>query len=152
MKAYFINPFIDAAMHLFKDYMGLSIDPGKPFLLSDPQDLKGVSAVIGLGGDTTGAVVLTLRDETAVGMVSLLEGNKYTDMGDEILDGVGEIINIIAGNAKKDLLDHQIVISLPGIITGSDYRINWPQGVPVISIPFESDLGPFAINVSIKEG
>lgn len=151
MQAKFINPFINASQKLFAEYMKLSMNPGKPFLLPDPQNLKGVSAIIGLAGDTTGAIVLTFSRDTAIAMVSRLEGKKYVALGSEILDGVGEMINIIAGNAKKDLLEYKIVISLPGIITGSDYKINWPQGVPVISIPYESELGPFAINVSIKE-
>lgn len=152
MKAKFINPFINASQRLFKEYMKLDITAGKPFLLTDPKNLKGVSGIIGLAGETTGAVVLTFSRDTAIEMVSRLEGKKYVALGAEILDGVGEMINIIAGNAKKDLAEFRIVISLPGIITGNDYKINWPQGVPVISIPYESELGPFAINVSIKEG
>lgn len=152
MKAKFINPFINASLNLFREYMKLEVSPGKPFLLADPKNLKGVSAIIGLAGETTGAVVLTFSRETAIEMVSRLEGKKYVALGAEILDGVGEMINIIAGNAKKELADFRIVISLPGIITGNDYKINWPQGIPVISIPYESELGPFAINVSIKEG
>ena len=151
MDAKFINPFINASLNLFREYMKIQVTPGKPFILADPRDLQGVSAIIGLAGDTTGAVVLSFSRETAIEMVSRLEGRQYIALGVEILDGVGEMVNIIAGNAKKDLLDYRISISLPGIITGNDYRINWPQGVPVISIPFESEAGPFAINVSIRE-
>ena len=151
MEAKFINPFINASLNLFNEYMDVNIKPGKPFILEDPFDLRGVSAIIGLAGDTTGALVLSFSRETAIEMVSRLEGKKYIALGAEILDGVGEMVNIIAGNAKKDLLDYRILISLPGIITGNNYRINWPQGVPVISIPYESEAGPFSINVSIKE-
>ncbi len=152
MNAKFINPFINASLNLFREYMKVDVTPGKPFVLDDPFDLKGVSAIIGLAGDTTGALVLSFSRETAIEMVSRLEGHKYIALGAEILDGVGEMVNIIAGNAKKDLLEYRILISLPGIITGNNYRINWPQAVPVISIPIESEAGPFSINVSIKEG
>lgn len=151
MDAKFINPFISASLNLFNEYMEVEVKPGKPYILDDPFDLKGVSAIIGLAGDTTGALVLSFSRETAIEMVSRLEGKKYIALGAEILDGVGEMVNIIAGNAKKDLLDYRIAISLPGIITGNNYRINWPQGVPVISIPYDSEAGPFSINVSIKE-
>ena len=78
-------------------------------------------------------------------------GKKHHFLGAEVLDGVGEMVNIIAGNAKKDLSEFRIMISLPGVITGNDYQIKWPSGVPVISIPFESDLGDFSVNVSLKE-
>lgn len=152
MKAQFINPFISAAVNLFRNYMGVGIEPGKPRIQEDPYELEGVSAIIGLAGDTTGALVLSFTRETAIAMVSRLEGKEYQVLGAEILDGVGEMVNIIAGNAKKDLADYRIHISLPGIVTGKSYHINWPQGVPVITIPFQSEMGPFSINVSIKEG
>lgn len=152
MRAEFINPFISSAVNLFRGYMGISVTPGKPHIQEDPYELEGVSAIIGLAGDTTGALVLSFTRETAISMVSHLEGKKYHALSSEILDGVGEMVNIIAGNAKKDLLDFRIHISLPGIVTGKSYHINWPQGVPVIAIPFQSELGPFTINVSIKEG
>lgn len=151
MKAKFINPFIDASLNLFKKYMGINVSAGKPFVLQNPNDLMGVSAIIGLAGDTIGALVLSFTRETAIEMVSRFEGKPYIALGAEILDGVGEMVNIIAGNAKKDLEDYKISISLPGVITGNDYHINWPQGVPVICIPYESEVGRFSINVSLKE-
>jgi len=151
MKAQYINPFIDASLNLFREYMKLSIKPGKPFVLKDPGKMMGVSAIIGLAGDTTGALVLSFSRETAIEMVSRLEGKPYIALGAEILDGVGEMVNIIAGNAKKGLEQFRISISLPGVITGNDYHINWPQGVPVICIPYESEIGRFSINVSLKE-
>ncbi len=151
MKAKYINPFLNASMVLFREFMGIKVEAGKPYILEDPNELKGVSAIIGLAGETTGAVVLSFSRETAIQMVSKMEGIHYVALGAEVLDGVGEMINIIAGNAKKDLMDFHISISLPGVITGNSYRINWPQGIPVISIPYESEFGPFSVNVSLRE-
>jgi chemotaxis protein CheX len=151
MKAKYINPFLNATMGLFKDFLGMKVTAGKPFVLDDPQDLSDVSALIGLAGETTGAVVLSFAHDTALKVVSLMAGKTYPFLGSEVLDGVGELVNIIAGNAKKDLLDFRISISLPGVITGNSYRINWPKGVPVISIPFSSELGDFRVNVSLRE-
>ncbi len=151
MKAKYINPFLNASLGLFREFLGLEVTPGQPFVRKDPYDLMDVSAIIGLAGETTGAVVLSFSHDTAVKIVSRMEGKEHQFLGSEVLDGVGELVNIIAGNAKKDLLDYRIVISLPGVITGKSYRINWPAEVPVITIPFESEMGPFSVNVSLKE-
>ncbi len=151
MKAQFINPFLKASIGLFKDYLGLQAEAGKPYLLSDPQHLDDVSGIIGLAGETRGAVVLSFSRETAIRMVSKMAGQEYRLLGNEVLDGVGELINIIAGNAKQDLLDFRIEISLPGVITGNSYKIRWPEGIPVVAIPFTTELGPFTVNVSLKE-
>jgi chemotaxis protein CheX len=151
MRAQYINPFLKASMNLFKEYLGLHVTSGKPHLLDDPQNLEEVSGIIGLAGETRGAVVLSFSRETAIRMVSKLEGKEYTALGNEVLDGVGELINIIAGNAKQDLLEFRIEISLPGVITGSSYKIRWPDGIPVVRIPFTTELGKFSVNVSLQD-
>lgn len=120
-------------------------------MLSDPQNLSEVSGIIGLAGETVGAVVLSFSRETASAMVLKMEGRTYNALGTEVIDGVGELINIIAGNAKKDLVEFRVEISLPGVITGTTYRIHWPEGIPVVSIPFRSEAGPFSVNVSLRE-
>ncbi len=151
MKAKYVNPFITAAMNLFHDYLGLNVTSGKPYILQDPSSLNEVSGIIGLAGETAGAVVLSFTRETAIKIISKLAGRTYQALSRDVIDGVGELINIIAGNAKKDLLDFRIVISLPGVIAGADYEIHWPEQIPVISIPFSSDLGDFSLNVSLKD-
>jgi len=151
MKVKYINPFLNASVNLFKDYLGFNVKPGSPYVLADPQDLSEVSGIIGLAGETVGAVVLSFSRDTAIAMVSKMESHNYPALTSEVIDGVGELINIIAGNAKKDLSDFRIEISLPGVITGTTYRIHWPEGIPVVCIPFESEVGPFSVNVSLRD-
>lgn len=150
MHVKYINPFLKASMNLFKAHLGLRVTSGKPYLMKDPHDLHEVSGIIGLAGETEGAVVLSFSRETAINIVSRMTGRNYQALGTEIIDGVGELINIIAGNAKQGLLEFRIKISLPGVITGNTYRIHWPDGIPVVCIPFDSDVGPFTVNVSLK--
>jgi len=151
MKAKYINPFLAASMNLFKEHLGVDVRSLNPFVRKDPTVLEEVSGIIGLAGETTGAVVLSFSRVTAMNIVSVFAGKTYTALTNEVLDGVGELVNIIAGNAKKDLLDFRISISLPGVIVGSATKIHWPEGVPVITIPFDSNLGSLSVNVSLKE-
>ena len=129
----------------------MNVEGGKPHVLTDPQNLMEVSGIIGLAGETVGAVVLSFSRETAIAMISRMEKTTYTALGGEVIDGVGELVNIIAGNAKKDLMDFRIEISLPGVVTGTAYQIHWPEGIPVVSIPFTSEIGPFSLNVSLRD-
>jgi chemotaxis protein CheX len=151
MKVQYINPFIGASVNLFKEYLGLKVEGGKPRVLPNPQDLMEVSGIIGLAGETVGAVVLSFSRETAIAIVSRMEKTTYTALGGEVIDGVGELVNIIAGNAKRDLTQFRIEISLPGVVTGKSYQIHWPEGIPVVSIPFDSEVGPFSVNVSLRD-
>ena len=151
MKVKYVNPFLKASVNLFKEYLGLELKSLKPYLVKDPQNLEEVSAIIGLAGETVGAVVLSFSRETAIKIISKFAGRAYQGLGSEVLDGVGELINIIAGNAKQDLLEFRIEISLPGVITGNQYKIHWPEGIPVVAIPFDSEVGPFTVNVSLRD-
>ena len=151
MKVKYVNPFIAATVNLFREFLGLKLESGKPYVLPDPQDLMEVSGIIGLAGETVGAVVLSFSRETAIAVISKMEQTTYTALGGEVIDGVGELVNIIAGNAKKDLLEFRIEISLPGVITGNSYRIHWPEGIPVVAVPFDSEVGPFSVNVSLRD-
>jgi chemotaxis protein CheX len=151
MKAAFINPFLAASMNLFHEYLGITVRSLNPFVRKDPHVLDEVSGIIGLAGDTAGAVVLSFSRETAMNIVSVFSKKSYTALSNEVLDGVGELVNIIAGNAKQDLADFRITISLPGVVVGNGARIHWPEGVPVIAIPFDSELGSFSVNVSLKD-
>ena len=151
MKAQYINPFLVASLGLFREYLGVQCEAGEPFLNKETQRLPEVSGIIGLAGDSVGAIVLSFERDTAIRMVSKLAGKPYPALGNEVIDGVGELVNIIAGNAKRDLVDYRLVISLPGVIVGENYKINWPQGVAVITIPFHSELGHFSVSVSLRD-
>lgn len=151
MQAKYINPFIQATVELFKQFVGVPVTPQKPYVRTDPNDLEEVSGIIGLAGETVGAVVLSFSRDSAIKMVSAMEGRPYQALTNDVIDGVGELVNIIAGNAKKDLNEFRIDISLPGIVTGNNYQIHWPEGIPVIAIPFESEHGKLSVNVSLRD-
>lgn len=151
MKVKYINPFVVATTRLFGDFIGANVTPGKPFLKPDDYGLEEVSGIIGLAGETAGAVVLSFTRETAIKVVSKLAQKNYVALTNEVIDGVGELINIIAGNAKKDLLDFRIDISLPGVVVGDSYQIHWPEGIPVVVLPFDSDIGRFSVSVSLRD-
>lgn len=151
MQVKYINPFIQATSNLFTEYMGIPLKAEKPHVLPDPQQLMEVSGIIGLAGETVGAVVLSFSRETAIAVVSKMAQTKFSALGAEVIDGVGELVNIIAGNAKQGLNEFRVEISLPGVVTGQSYQIHWPAGIPVVAIPFESELGKLSVNVSLRD-
>jgi len=150
MKAKYINPFLNASLNLFREYLDVACEGGTPYLNNDPDSLYEISGFIGLAGEAQGAVVISFPRDTALAMAGRMADKTYSALTNEVLDVIGEFANIVAGNAKKDLLDFKILISLPGVIVGQTYRIRWPEGIPVITIPFNSDLGKFSVSVSLK--
>jgi len=56
----------------------------------------------------------------------------------------------VAGYAKKGLVEFNITISLPSVITGSNHQIVEPKDVFSFIVPFETQLGNFHLAVSLK--
>jgi CheY-specific phosphatase CheX len=69
--------------------------------------------------EARGVVVLSFYDEMAIGITERLTGKVIRNFTDDVVDAVGELVNIIAGNAKAGLEDYKLMISLPSIIQGS---------------------------------
>jgi chemotaxis protein CheX len=123
------------------------------FLEKDTIEEWDISGVIGLTGEARGAVVISMKDNLAMKLTGILTGKVHQVLYDEVVDAVGELINIIAGNVKQELEDtFKLVISLPTIITGKEHHVNWPVGqARVICIPFSiSNEYSFSLSVALE--
>jgi chemotaxis protein CheX len=135
----YIQPFIDVCVSVFRDFIGTELTPDRPYFVdkNDPHEWD-ISAVIGLTGEARGAVVISMKRELAYKLTNILTGMEHDELDDEVVDAIGEIINIIAGNAKRGLEESfRLVISLPTIVRGHGHTIAWPNDqARIICIPF----------------
>ncbi len=150
----YVHPFIDACEDVFRKFVGTELFAERPFF-SHRDDVYtwDISSVINFTGEAKGAVVISMKKDLAAKITAALTGNFHEEVNEETVDAIGEIINIIAGNAKKGLEDaFRLKISLPTIIQGTDYSISWPSDkTRVISIPFKIyDKESFCLSVAIE--
>jgi chemotaxis protein CheX len=135
----YIQPFITVCKKVFMDFVNLELEAKLPYFMEKEAPTEwDVSGVIGLTGEARGAVVISMKKELAQKLTSILTGTEHKELDSDVVDAVGEIINIIAGNVKQQLEEsYRLVISLPTIIKGKEHSINWPEGqARVICIPF----------------
>jgi len=152
MKAEYINPFIESVYNLFEMMLGCSVERGEPGLSKGDANPRDITALIGLSGTVKGTVALGFPVETALKMVSRLLGMEIKTVDETIIDGVGELVNIVAGGAKAKFSEFHgppINLSIPTIVRGSNYTVNYPSGSTWLEIPFESDLGDFNLRVTL---
>ncbi|TVR44945.1 MAG: chemotaxis protein CheX [Planctomycetota bacterium] len=149
----YINPFIEAVVNTFKTMCSVEAQRERIFLKGDGEERYGVTGIIGLGGEATGAVVLNFPEEVAIKSVSSFVGEGYDSINSDVVDGVGELTNIIAGDAKNRLLQkgYSFDIGLPKIVVGRNYVTAQSSSIACIVIQFSSDLGSFALEVSLKK-
>jgi len=152
MDVKYINPFLDATINVFKEMFEVEINAGKPFLFGRGQHHPwDVSGILGMSGDMSGVVVISLHRVLVKMLLKKSLGEDTYDSG-QIADMVGEIVNIISGNAKRGLEDLTLNLSLPAIVLGENHEIRWPKSeTPIITIPFTSNIGRFVVNVCLAK-
>jgi chemotaxis protein CheX len=150
----YIQPFIDVTKSTFKDFVGAEVSVGRPFFSQkDTPNEWDISGIIGLSGEARGAVVIGMKSALAIRLTDMLTSAPHSSIDDEVVDAIGEIVNIISGNAKKGLEEaFRLVISLPTIVKGPGHEIKWPQEqARIMCIPcsiFESES--FTLSVAIE--
>ncbi|MCS6970325.1 MAG: chemotaxis protein CheX [Planctomycetota bacterium] len=149
----YINPFIEATVNTFTTMCNVTPSREKVFLKGEGEEVYGVSGIIGLGGEAVGAVVLNFPEQVAIAAVSKFVGEEYTSLNSAVVDGVGELTNIIAGDAKNRLIQkgYKFEIGLPKMVTGRNYITAQNKSVPCIVISFTSQIGKFCLEVSLRK-
>ena len=152
----YVQPFIDTCVNVFDEFAGLKIIPKPPYFADKDEEKSNwdVSGIIGLSGEAQGAVSVSMKMDFAKFITKILLGDETVDdFENMIVDTVGELINIIAGNVKKELEDmYTLVISLPTIIQGKDHATSYPNsGNRIICIPFVvNEKYTFVLTVVLK--
>jgi chemotaxis protein CheX len=151
----YVEPFVEVTVTTFKEFIGIEAIPSHPHFLDTDQGHEwDISAVIGLSGLVKGAVIVSMKTELAIKLTDMLAGPGHKSLDADVIDVVGEINNIIAGNIKPKIPNgEKIVISIPTIIKGKEHSIAWPsKQTRILCIPhkvFDSDI--FHLMVAIEE-
>ena len=136
----YIQPFIKVCETVFRDFCQTEVKAGRVFFVAKDEYVSSwdISGIIGLSGEASGAVAISLKENTACQITGLLTGKDHSYLDSDVTDAVGEIINIIAGNVKKHFEEElRIKISLPTIVKGPAHYIVWPsEKTRIICIPF----------------
>lgn len=149
MNVNYINPFLIAIQNVFKTMIDIPIRLGKPTLKKDHAAAFDISGIIGLSGDVTGSVVISLSEEIALQLASAMLQDEITNIEEDGTDAIGEIANMIAGSAKAKFPTDKTTLSVPNVIIGK-HKVRYPSGIPIISIPCETDTGNIAIDIALK--
>ena len=103
MDVNLINPFIEATLHVLSSMAFTEATAGKPFLKNDNIASGDVTGVVGLIGEARGTISVSFTEECILSIVGNMFGEDITHINDEVKDAVGEILNIVSGQARQKL-------------------------------------------------
>jgi chemotaxis protein CheX len=147
LTADYVNPVISATRTCFQTMLGCT--PRRIGLMFKDGSVQKheISAVIGISGQAAGTIVLSLSKSAALQVYERMLENVESEITPDVRDAVGELTNMIAGQAKAQLAQFELSVSIPNVVSGENHVVHFPSNVRPILIPFESEIGPFAIEV-----
>ncbi len=155
MDAQLINPFLKSTIQIFDQMFELTAEPGELYKENRLKNHRWeISGIISILGNHFGLVVIRFPRHLSNKLLQK-SGLKYKNEDEReqlVNEMVGEITNIISGNALGELADkgYDVGISPPVVVQGRNHRLDWPVDVPIIGLPFITESGPFVVNIGMS--
>lgn len=149
MNVEYINPFLKATANVLKTMAFTEATPGKPYLKKEAAAGGDISGVIGITGETEGSLSVSFSESCICHIVSNMFGEPVESINQEVEDAVGELTNMISGDARRELAEKGIVLksAIPTVISGKNHTVKHMANGPAIAIPFETPGGSFLVEV-----
>lgn len=153
MRAEYLNCVITGVLDVMDQLFKVECKKGKPYVYHYDINLNHLSAVIRMAGDKRGAFIIALSEDDAKKMASALIMDEKQFLDKDVMDAIGEIINMISGSAKGRLteLGFTFKLSTPAFVLGKGTRLfKDVEYAPYICVPFTTEVGEFTIQVSLR--
>jgi len=151
MDASYITPFMTSIQNVFSTMFQLPVEIGEPRLKTGNTTTHDISGIIGVSGEMVGTIVLSMPSDAAEAIVALFTGMQMDADSDDFADAVGELINMISGNAKAEFQRKAVSISCPSVVIGAGHRVASNSGTPCVVIPCNTDCGEVVLEVALRE-
>lgn len=144
--------FINATANILSTMAGLEAQPGRPFVKKVTEASGDVSAIVGVTGAKRGTIAVSFSQGCAIGLVKGMLGDDIEDIVQDTQDAVGEITNMVSGQARAALAEKGLVLqgATPSVIMGKNHVIKHVTSSPVMAIPFSTEHGPFVVEFCLE--
>lgn len=101
-----------------------------------------ITGMIGVHGKVSGFVSVNMAEQLAINAVEGLLQEKFGKLSSQVIDGAGEITNIVVGGIKSALAktDYGFShITVPSVIVGQNFTIAYARGLQYLTVTFEHE-------------
>jgi len=147
----FITLFLDSFQAVFAQVFDCDVHKGPVTVMGRLNRDRGIAVLAGVSGvHHSGTVVFWMKDHTARKMLEYLDPTA-TEFHETLYEGLGEVINIVSGNAIQHLSRNgiELAITTPSLVVGESLEIHL-LNQNTYSITMLSALGEIDIDIAIK--
>ncbi len=153
MRADVAQPFLLAAKGVLEQELGGEVGRGKVAVEKGDFSAGEVTAVVGVTGALSGAVMYRMSEATALAIVGRMMGQKFAELDALARSGVGELGNVITGRAGV-LLERAGIsadIAPPMLIVGRGSSLS-SLDIPRLVVPLNTNAGEIDLQIALKKG
>jgi chemotaxis protein CheX len=152
MDVRFINPFLEGAKNVLGTMAQVELTPGKPYIKNGEEACGDVTAILGLSGQVNGSLSVSFSYELIRAVLEKMLGEEIDEINSDVKDAVGELTNMISGDARR-LLSQQglnLKAGIPTVISGQNHTVKHITKGRVIAIPFHAGAGLVTIEIALE--
>lgn len=149
-----IAAFVDGVLKVVKTMASTDATPGKPFI--EPNfTMKGeVAGMVGMvAPPLRGTLLITFSKDGILHICENMIGEKYPDINKDVVDAVGELTNMIYGQAKATLnqMGYNFEMAIPTVIRGDFTVAKGSKGATLV-IPFNlTNNTTFYVEITVQQ-
>ena len=121
---------------------------------SEPVSEEGlnITSMVGLAGSMCGLLSLRCTSNSATQMASKMLGLEPGSIGEAMLDAVGEVCNMVAGNFKNKIsgMADGCQLSVPTVITGENYSLRALTNDNTIDVKLLFEGSPLILSIRLN--
>lgn len=152
MDADIVNAFLAATVEILGTVGSVTAEVQKPFLKKETAAQGAVTSIVEMTGNTQGTIAISFSSKCILSVVSNMFGEEVTQMDDDIKDAVGEITNMISGQASQlyEKNNANTKVALSQVLMEDGHSIPHTPNTPVLSVPVNTEKGDMYIEFCFK--
>ena len=147
-----VDAVCQATQSVFSMMLSLEAEARPHRTVDQPGPVDGVVALIGFTGPWGGTGVFYCQEKLACKMGSSMLMMEINEINGEVLDGVGEVANMILGNFKKSIETHTgaLGLSVPTVVYGKNFSTRSAIKSDWTLVPFQCAGDSFEVRICMQ--
>jgi chemotaxis protein CheX len=152
MRAEVAQPFLLAAKGVLEQELGGEVGRGQMTVERGDFAAGELTAVVGVTGALSGAILNQMSEATALAIVGQMMGQQFLELDALARSGVGELGNVITGRAgvllersgiRADIAPPMLIVGRGGLMSSLD--------IPRLLVPLETRVGMIDLQIALRK-
>lgn len=148
MRYDYVDPFVRKVEGVLSSALSTEVRRGELALKAHGPVRSDVAIGVRIEDDSEGGITLSMNDDTARWICSVLSGEEYPLLTPQGMDVLSELANMIAGNAVSALNDEgfDFTVQPPRVLNAADSGVRHPPA-EALSVPLLTGHGEVTVNI-----